>query len=34
MMRYAAAGGQHDDCVLSLMLALQGCEHNSPLLLW
>ncbi len=34
MMRYAAASGQHDDCVLSLMLALHGCEHNNPLLLW
>jgi Terminase large subunit, T4likevirus-type, N-terminal/Terminase RNaseH-like domain len=34
LMRYGAPPGQHDDTVMSLALAWQGCLTSGPLLLW
>lgn len=34
LLRYAAPSGGHDDCVISLMLALHGCEHVRSPLFW
>ncbi len=34
LIRYTAPEGMHDDCVIALALAWQGCANNKPLLLW